>query len=31
VLGLIESAVSEAKAAPVPTAADLTTDVYVEY
>lgn len=31
VLGLIERAVSEAKAAPLPTAADLTTDVYVRY
>jgi acetoin:2,6-dichlorophenolindophenol oxidoreductase subunit alpha len=31
VLGLIERAVSEAKAAPNPTAADLTTDVYVKY
>ena len=31
VLGLIERAVSEAKAAPNPTAADLTKDVYVKY
>jgi pyruvate dehydrogenase E1 component alpha subunit len=31
VLGLIETAVTEAKAAPLPTAADLTTDVYVRY
>ncbi|MBK8184018.1 MAG: thiamine pyrophosphate-dependent dehydrogenase E1 component subunit alpha [Candidatus Competibacteraceae bacterium] len=31
VLGLIERAVTEAKAAPLPTAADLTTDVYVRY
>ena len=31
VLGLIERAVSEAKAAPQPTLADLTTDVYVTY
>lgn len=31
VLGLIENAVKEAKAAPLPTAADLTTDVYVSY
>ena len=31
VLGLIERAVKEAKAAPLPTAADLTTDVYVSY
>jgi pyruvate dehydrogenase E1 component alpha subunit len=31
VLGLIERAVSEAKKAPQPTAADLTTDVYVNY
>ncbi len=31
VLGLIETAVKEAKAAPLPTAADLTTDVYVTY
>jgi acetoin:2,6-dichlorophenolindophenol oxidoreductase subunit alpha len=31
VLGLIERAVTEAKAAPLPTAADLTTDVYVKY
>ena len=31
VLGLIERAVAEAKAAPLPTAADLTTDVYVSY
>lgn len=31
VLGLIESAVAEAKAAPLPTVADLTTDVYVTY
>ena len=31
VLGLIERAVIEAKAAPLPTAADLTTDVYVRY
>jgi pyruvate dehydrogenase E1 component alpha subunit len=31
VLGLIERAVTEAKAAPLPTAADLTTDVYVSY
>ena len=31
VLGLIESAVTQAKAAPLPTAADLTTDVYVSY
>jgi pyruvate dehydrogenase E1 component alpha subunit len=31
VLGLIERAVSEAKAAPQPTAADLLTDVYVRY
>jgi acetoin:2,6-dichlorophenolindophenol oxidoreductase subunit alpha len=31
VLGLIESAVAQAKAAPLPTVADLTTDVYVTY
>jgi pyruvate dehydrogenase E1 component alpha subunit len=31
VLALIERAVKEAKAAPLPTAADLTTDVYVSY
>jgi pyruvate dehydrogenase E1 component alpha subunit len=31
VLGLIETAVMEAKSAPLPTAADLTTDVYVKY
>ena len=31
VLGLIERAVTEAKAAPLPTLADLTTDVYVAY
>jgi pyruvate dehydrogenase E1 component alpha subunit len=31
VLGLIENAVKEAKAAPLPSAADLTTDVYVSY
>src|SRR5437868_6816820 len=31
VLGLIEIAVAEAKAAPLPVAADLTTDVYVSY
>jgi acetoin:2,6-dichlorophenolindophenol oxidoreductase subunit alpha len=31
VLDLIERAVREAKAAPLPTAADLTTDVYVSY
>jgi pyruvate dehydrogenase E1 component alpha subunit len=31
VLGLIEDAVKQAKAAPLPTAADLTTDVYVTY
>jgi acetoin:2,6-dichlorophenolindophenol oxidoreductase subunit alpha len=31
VLALVERAVSEAKAAPLPTAADLTTDVYVTY
>jgi pyruvate dehydrogenase E1 component alpha subunit len=31
VLGLIETAVVQAKAAPLPTAADLTTDVYVKY
>jgi TPP-dependent pyruvate/acetoin dehydrogenase alpha subunit len=31
VLGLIERAVMAAKAAPSPTAADLTTDVYVSY
>jgi len=31
VLGLIEIAVVDAKAAPLPTAADLTTDVYVAY
>jgi pyruvate dehydrogenase E1 component alpha subunit len=31
VLGLIEQAVKEAKAAPLPTAADLTSDVYVTY
>ena len=31
VLGLIERAVTAAKAAPLPTAADLTTDVYVRY
>ncbi|WP_088283272.1 thiamine pyrophosphate-dependent dehydrogenase E1 component subunit alpha [Ideonella sp. A 288] len=31
VLGLIERAVAEAKAAPQPTLADLTTDVYVKY
>ncbi|MBK9361805.1 MAG: thiamine pyrophosphate-dependent dehydrogenase E1 component subunit alpha [Rubrivivax sp.] len=31
VLGLIERAVTEAKAAPLPTQADLLTDVYVKY
>jgi TPP-dependent pyruvate/acetoin dehydrogenase alpha subunit len=31
VLGLIEDAVRQAKAAPFPTLADLTTDVYVSY
>jgi pyruvate dehydrogenase E1 component alpha subunit len=31
VLDLIERAVVQAKAAPLPTAADLTTDVYVSY
>jgi pyruvate dehydrogenase E1 component alpha subunit len=31
VLGLIEHAVMQAKAAPLPTVADLTTDVYVKY
>jgi len=31
VLGVIENAVQQAKAAPLPTAADLTTDVYVSY
>ena len=31
VLGLIETAVVQAKAAPLPTVADLTTDVYVKY
>jgi acetoin:2,6-dichlorophenolindophenol oxidoreductase subunit alpha len=31
VLGLIEGAVAQAKAAPLPTVADLTTDVYVTY
>lgn len=31
VLGLIERAVTEAKAAPLPTQADLLTDVYVRY
>ncbi len=31
VLGLIETAVAQAKAAPQPTVADLTTDVYVKY
>jgi pyruvate dehydrogenase E1 component alpha subunit len=31
VLGVIEDAVKQAKAAPLPTAADLTTDVYVTY
>ena len=31
VLGVIENAVVQAKAAPLPTAADLTTDVYVKY
>ena len=31
VLGLIEDAVKQARAAPLPTAADLTTDVYVSY
>ena len=31
VLGLIERAVTQAKAAPLPSAADLTTDVYVAY
>ncbi|MCI1190650.1 thiamine pyrophosphate-dependent dehydrogenase E1 component subunit alpha [Calidifontimicrobium sp. SYSU G02091] len=31
VLGLIERAVTEAKAAPLPTQADLLTDVYVHY
>ncbi len=31
VLALIESAVQQAKAAPLPTLADLTTDVYVTY
>jgi pyruvate dehydrogenase E1 component alpha subunit len=31
VLGLIERAVTQAKAAPLPTLADLLTDVYVKY
>jgi pyruvate dehydrogenase E1 component alpha subunit len=31
VLGLIENAVKQAKAAPLPSLADLTTDVYVSY
>jgi pyruvate dehydrogenase E1 component alpha subunit len=31
VQGLIERAVREAKAAPLPTRADMTTDVYVTY
>jgi pyruvate dehydrogenase E1 component alpha subunit len=31
VLGLIEDAVKQAKAAPLPSAADLLTDVYVKY
>ena len=31
VLDLIELAVVQAKAVPLPTAADLTTDVYVSY
>jgi pyruvate dehydrogenase E1 component alpha subunit len=31
VLALIEDAVKQAKAAPLPTLADLTTDVYVSY
>ena len=31
VLALIEDAVTQAKAAPLPTLADLTTDVYVSY
>ena len=31
VLDMIEMAVVQAKAAPLPTAADLTTDVYVSY
>lgn len=31
VLGVIENAVRQAKAAPLPSAADLTTDVYVTY
>jgi acetoin:2,6-dichlorophenolindophenol oxidoreductase subunit alpha len=31
VLGVIENAVVQAKAAPLPTAADLSTDVYVKY
>lgn len=31
VAALIEHAVREAKAAPLPTEADLTTDVYVKY
>jgi pyruvate dehydrogenase E1 component alpha subunit len=31
VADLIEAAVTEAKAAPTPTGADLTTDVYVSY
>jgi pyruvate dehydrogenase E1 component alpha subunit len=31
VLGLIEQAVTQAKAAPLPTQADLLTDVYVKY
>jgi pyruvate dehydrogenase E1 component alpha subunit len=31
VLGLIERAVAEAKSAPLPTAADLLTDVYVKF
>ena len=31
VQGVIENAVKEAKAAPLPTLADLTTDVYVTY
>ena len=31
VLALIEDSVQQAKAAPLPTLADLTTDVYVNY
>ena len=31
VLGLIEQAVTQAKAAPLPTQADLLTDVYVKF